>query len=267
MTCEPKQERAPAIAVYVVSCDKYSDVWPFTFEGMRRHWPDLSWPIYLQTNFAEPDEPGVKVVRVGVDSSWSEGLRLGLSAITETYVLLWIDDLVLTGPVRSQKVSEHVRSAVEADANYLKLHSESVDAEDVLDEYSRHALYRTSTVFSIWKRTTLMELLEDGESAWMFEIAGSRRSQSYRGWLRARRTCFQYTNLVIKGKWNRDGMALLAACGFGAANSVVNGARGYIAESTRGTAFIRTARSMLEALSPRIAKWAQTAYWRMRRIR
>lgn len=60
------------------------------------------------------------------------------------------------------------------------------------------APYRTSTVFSIWKKEVLLDLLDPAENAWQLEIAGTDRSKKYDVWYSAPTDCFGYVNLVIK---------------------------------------------------------------------
>jgi len=41
------------VAIVIPSCDKYGDLWPTLFQSINKFWPDLSFPIYLITNYLE----------------------------------------------------------------------------------------------------------------------------------------------------------------------------------------------------------------------
>ena len=84
---------------------------------------------------------------------------------------------------------------------------------DIVGRAREGAIYRTSTVLTLWRKEVLVSLLRPGESAWDFEIAGSRRSDVYPGFYSTYRDCFPVINSVIKGKWRRSAIRLLAAQG------------------------------------------------------
>ena len=108
-------------AVLVVSCDNYADVWQPFFELFRQFWGNCPYPIYLLTNTLQPHFPSVEVVNVGVDRSWSDNLILALQKIQQEYVFLFLEDLMLSGSVDTDKVDEIFRWAVDNDVNYIRL--------------------------------------------------------------------------------------------------------------------------------------------------
>ena len=57
---------------------------------------------------------------------------------------------------------------------------------------------------SIWKKSVLQDLLEEGESAWDFEINGSKRAYKYDGFYAVYNDFINYENGIIKGKWRRS---------------------------------------------------------------
>lgn len=204
------------IAVLIVSCDKYSDLWEPFFRLFRRYWPTCPYKVYLLSNTLSGDIPGVNSILMGEDTSWSDNLRLGLDHIPEEYVFLLLDDLFLIGKVDEKEVVRLFKWVVDSKVNYLRMNpyprpdkafNESVGV------VSKGTIYRTSTVLSIWKKQVLKSLLVPGESAWDFEINGSIRSDSLDGFYSTEEILFPHINGVIKGKWDRKALKLISRIG------------------------------------------------------
>ena len=196
------------LAVLVVSCDNYSDLWKPFFSLFWLFWSDCPFDVYLLSNNTNPAIPQVKSLLVGDDISWSNSLQKGLSLLKEDYVLLFLDDLFLLEPVKTKEVLEVFSWAVESDINYVRMNPMRNKPDESLDEsigiLSKGAIYRTSTVVSVWKKNVLLDLLKDGESAWDFEVYGSIRSDKYDRFYASWKDYFTITNAVIKGKWQKS---------------------------------------------------------------
>jgi len=204
------------VAVLVVSCDRYSDLWKPFFQMFRRFWPECQFPVYLLSNQRAMDFPGVTSLVIGSDPSWSDSLKMGLECIPEKYVLLFIDDLFLVKPVDNQRVLRIFEWMVSAGANHVRMNAGPLPDKpfnDLVGVASPGTIYRTSTVMSVWKKSLLMELLKAGESAWDFEIFGTERSDAHSGFYASWKKCFPVVNGVIKGKWQRCAVKLLQSLG------------------------------------------------------
>jgi hypothetical protein len=204
------------MAVLIVSCDNYSDLWPTFFELFRRFWPDCPYPVYLLSNRKQCPEPGVSTIAVGDDISWSDNLKTALEQIPEKYVLMWIDDLLLLKPVDNIRLAQVCLSFKELEGNYLRLNptiKADAPCNELFGTVSPGTIYRASTVLSLWRKTVLDDLLKAGESAWDFEIHGTVRSDSYARFFAAHEDLFVVENGVIKGKWrNKAYKAISALC-------------------------------------------------------
>jgi len=205
------------LAVLVVSCDKYSDLWKPFFDLFRRFWPDCPFNVYLLSNKTKCNVCGVENILVGDDISWSDNLLKATSQLKEGYVFLFLDDLFLYGPVNTEKVLEVLSWAIESDVNYIRMNPMRNKPDrpfnEVVGILSKKAIYRTSTVVSVWKKSVLLNLLKGGESAWDFEVHGSVRSDKYDRFYAAWKDCFPITNGVIKGKWRRGAAKKLKSLG------------------------------------------------------
>jgi len=200
----------------VASCDRYADLWRLFFELFRRFWPDCPRPVYLLSNTVPGNIPGVTDLLVGPDRSWSDSLREGLLRLDQEYVFLFLDDLFLRAAVEAEAVLDLMRWAQESGANYLRF-TPAPKPDRPLDarvgSISPGAIYRGSTVLSLWKRAVLLDLLVPGETAWEFEVFGSARSDKYDGFYCTWKRYLPVVNGVIKGKWDRRAVRRLGALG------------------------------------------------------
>lgn len=193
------------LSVLVVSCDSYSDLWKPFFQLFRRFWPDCPFEVYLLSNKKRVEIEGVTNLLTGEDLSWSDSLKKGLEQLRQGYVLLFLEDLFLYSPVDNKKTLEIIEWAIASNVNYVRMNSMAKKADKPFNNFvgiiSKGALYRASTVMSVWKKDVLLDLLEVGESAWDFEIEGTVRSDRYDKFYAAWKNSFEIINTVIRGKW------------------------------------------------------------------
>ena len=66
------------------------------------------------------------------------------------------------------------------------------------------APYKISLMPSIWNKTFLYNILDDNESAWDFEVKGTKRAFNIEGFFSLYKNFIFYDNSIIKGKWQRS---------------------------------------------------------------
>jgi hypothetical protein len=194
------------IAVMVVSCDNYSDLWNPFFALFSRFWPDCPFKVYLLCNEKDFEFPSVNVIKLGQDKSWSDNVKLGISKIKEKYILLFIEDLFLVRSVDTGSLLRVCGKFIEVKGNYLRL-VPTIKADKKHNEFfgvvSPGTIYRTSTILSLWEKKVFYDLLSPHESAWDFETLGALRSDNYDSFYASWKDYFTILNGVIKGKWER----------------------------------------------------------------
>ncbi len=203
------------IALVVPSCDAYCDVWQTLFQALRRFWPENTLPKYLITNYLSPVIEGVSVLNVGEDLSWSDNLSSALERITEDYIFLNMDDLILRERVEHDRFSAMARELVSRQGNYLRVNPwpRGIDIGDTLNVIPAGEVYRASVVFAIFRKEVLKAILRAGESAWDFERYASVRSDRFGAWFVGKQWLLLYVNLVIQGKVDPRAVAILDRCG------------------------------------------------------
>jgi hypothetical protein len=200
------------VSAVVVSHDGFADVWPSFFGLLFRFWPDLPYPLHLISNHLSFPDKRIIPLRVGDDLSWSDTVARGLERISSRVVLLMLDDFFLSAPVDTACVARLHATMIAKGAVYLRLRPNPaadvpcLDAPDV-GVIAKGASYRTSLQIAFWDRLTLLNLLRRNESAWDFELRGSRRSNEISEPFFS--VCdgisaISYRHAVQRGKWLPD---------------------------------------------------------------
>jgi hypothetical protein len=199
------EPRFGELAVLLVSCDMYKDLWPLCTAMMHRFWPDCPYPAYLVCN--QPASiPGFRTLAVGSDRGWSANLIRALEEVEEEFVLLFLEDLILEQPVSTPRVVHLFNWFKGVSGNCLRMNP-SPRPDEPCNEFvgiaSKGGLYRSSTVMTLWRKSVLYALLRPEENAWEFEILGTKRSDQFDGFYAAYDKTFSFVNAVARGKWGR----------------------------------------------------------------
>lgn len=200
------------LALLVISCDKYSYVWPAFFQLLNYYWRDCPFKIYLLSNYETSSFVNVENILVGRDLSWSDNVIKGLEKITEENVLIFLEDELLTDHVDNKFIIELFNWFSVNNANCLRLNPSPKPDRPINQDLgiaSKGTIYRVSTVLTLWKKRVLASLLVPGENAWEFETRGTLRSNVYDHFYSARNKTIKFENAIIKGKWQRSGINVL----------------------------------------------------------
>ena len=211
-------------ALLVVSFDRYSDLWPLWFHYFFKYWPDCPYKVYLGSTSKTFDDARVTPLAIGEDRDYSSNLLRMLEGIPEEWVLVWLDDLLVTRRVDDAHLQEQVGEAQAQNAAYMKpidwppLAHATGGAE--LAPLPPGIRYRISLTVALWQKRVLQQILRPGESAWQIERDGSARTSAIgQPFLslttRSRsRAPLQIVNGVIKGQWTRRAARMLRRDGF-----------------------------------------------------
>ncbi len=169
------------LAILVVSCDAYQDLWYPFFSCFFKYWPDCPYPVYLGSNCLCFPDPRVRPVLVGPDVDYTSNLLKMLEQVKQDWLILWIEDRVLSAPVNTARLGNLIRLAQNQKAGYLKLiasHPFAMvkDKSQEIGEIPRGQRYRVCITVALWKKDILLRLLHPGETAWDIERRGSQRS-------------------------------------------------------------------------------------------
>lgn len=194
----------PSLAVAILSCDKYSDLWTPFFHCFAKKWANCPFPVYLESNEVDPDIKGVSTVLVGKGGTWSRDLRIFLEKIPESHILILLEDIFLTKNVKTKLVSYYFEKSINLNASYLRLRPIPMPdsrVEGSIGRLSPDAMWRTSAAFAIWKKDSLLRILDDSENAWEFDTKSFLRSRTDPNFFCTYRFIFSFCHGVQKGKW------------------------------------------------------------------
>lgn len=214
------------VTLLVVSCDTYQDLWHPYFHCLFKYWPDCPYPIFLGSNEFEYSDPRIKSILVGPDKDYSSNLLAMLDRIETSWLILWIEDLLLSAPVNTVRLTNLIALAQNQKIGYLKLSANtpwsfSKDKTQEMGPMPEGIKYRATIGLTLWKKDVLIRLLRPGESAWEIERNGSIRSNSFIEPFYCLSTNVKsnppisFVNAAIKGLWNRDALPFLKKEGLG----------------------------------------------------
>ena len=186
---EGKVNRYRNVAFVLSSCDKCSDLWEPFFILLKRHWQDFDYRTYLCTDSKQFSFDGIDIscpLNIPASNTWSENLIDLLNQIEEDFVLFMLDDFWLKTDVDIERLGCY-EQIMQRDrsigficlVHQLKSSKENPKSEKYpgLIKYGKHTPYRVTTQAGLWRRDYLLSLLRKHESAWWFEMFGSKRSR------------------------------------------------------------------------------------------
>lgn len=161
------------ISLLVVSCDKYSDIWEVFFRTFRNFWPDCPFTVYLGSNYKRFDKYNVNTLAVGEDLSYSENLHKMIEYIDAEYILMWVDDLMLSSPINTNEIMKSIKYCVENNVDFLKILPNYpmayVEESSGVGNLPVGIKYRITIGISLVKKSFLQRLAYGKNSAWDME--------------------------------------------------------------------------------------------------
>lgn len=231
-----------ALAILVLSCDKYADIWQAFYYFFQQYWPDCSFPVYHCSD-ARPYTgatgafPHEKVTNLlpGKPTEWSARLLYALENIPEPYVLLLLEDYIPIKPVQNAELSACLEFMQAVDAACFRLlpcpppthplvHTNPFSYQVGL--VAKDSPYRASTQAALWEKAALKAIINPKENVWDFEeFASQRTTQIEKPFIclyptpnatRMEEGEYPYTYLctaVVHAKWTQEAFALCAQHG------------------------------------------------------
>jgi hypothetical protein len=186
----------------VLSFDGFSELWPVFFDHYFQQFPDSKYKINLITNYKIYSDKRVNSLQVGDDISWSSNLIKSLEKIDSERILFLYDDVFFT-KFDPQYLDRMLGLAKQKNYEWLTLRPSNfaVGSEELgIRKIAKNATYRASLFLSIVKRDIMLDLLLAKESAWQFEIFGTKRSLNFDFWA-VKHNRIEYMHGIIKGVW------------------------------------------------------------------
>lgn len=205
-------------AIFVSSCDAFSDAWKPFFKLFYRYWPDCPFPVYLIANQLECDDKRVKTIKFYPDKGWATNMAEALSKFPYPYIIYFQEDYFLKSAVDTKRILNLLDVLIKEKAACLRLWPSP--APDIIFKNYRdiglieeNSQYRVSLQAGIWDAKIFEGLLIPGESGRDMEFSGSERSKLIKNpFLSVDRSRYlklnnnpaidYYCTGIVKGKWN-----------------------------------------------------------------
>ena len=213
------------IAVLIISCDKYSDLWPIFVQSWFKYWPNCPLKLYLGSNFKTFEHENITMINIGEDSDYSANLGAMIEQIDEEFLLLTVEDAFLSGLVDEENLFLYFKEFFDNNAAYLKLQNTypvgyDKDPTKRTASVPRNIKYRLGMGLSLWDKGILKKNLVPGLTAWDMEKKGEFGraipdfdvySVNYHF---AGKPPLQYVHGVMKGAWIRKAIPWLVIEGY-----------------------------------------------------
>lgn len=177
--------------VLVSSCDKYEDTWYPFFKLLTIHWPQLNFPIVLNTEtkkfvFPSLDIKTFSLFENEVNVPWGKRMISHLEKIETKYVLLMMDDFFLCKPVQHERVLQAIDQMEKSpdvacmSFFYADFESKERDIKDhrfpQMVRRRKFASYKLNCQAGLWRTKDLIAFIRPHESPWVWETIGNMRS-------------------------------------------------------------------------------------------
>ena len=210
-----------SVAVVIWSSDNRKDVLERVLPLLIKNWPDCPYRIYVGLNSNCRIAPNVTTL-VAPPSEWRIECLVQLRQVSETYLIMVLDDFLFREPVNQTTISSIVAKAKGLNLPYLRLvplgksllrrlldllRSRSPASFELMKD---NAPFYSSMEIAFWSKAHFASLLELPGSIWDFE------HQKQTGVAHYVVTCSApiiYTHLVEKGRWLPYASALLRKAG------------------------------------------------------
>jgi hypothetical protein len=211
----------PRVAVLICGSDNRRDILERVIPSLTKYWPDCPYPIYVGLNSNHALGPGMNTL-VAQPSEWRRECAEQLSQMSETLVILVLDDFLFQEPVDQKRLAKLVSIATDSNLLYLRLVPlGSSILERLLDLIRTRSKTEIRAIregrpfysglqIAIWSKAHLLTLLQSGGSIWDFEHKRIPGSAHY---AITRNSPIIYSHLIEKGRWLPYAPSLLRQAG------------------------------------------------------
>ena len=210
--------------------DGGADIWEGFFPCLAAQWPELDLPIVMNTESKSYAFPGMEIRTLGLYPDggkrvpWAKRLREHLKRIDTEFILLFLEDFWLEGPVDDAFFRQCLQWMRE-NPDVANLSFQPTPGPNIRDgrfaRFERRpqdGAYRFNCQAALWRRERLIQFLRAHESPWEWEVTGSIRSQRYQDGFysltEGEKPVFPYNldlgGVIHRGKWNREAVVPLA---------------------------------------------------------
>lgn len=185
-----KSVNANKLAILVLSCDKYCDLWDDFFNLKDKFWSDCPYKCYLATDSKDYHREGIDVICFGNIRTWSMCAAKAIEQIKEPYIALFLEDAFIYKKIDTSIIDENLNLFIDRKMDFLTMERNRMrkkfksgdEAAPHIWRIDRHQKYGIDTSAAIWDKEFLRKALEKEDcNAWQFEVNYCKEAESEEG--------------------------------------------------------------------------------------
>lgn len=179
------------MAMLVLSCDKYCDVWDDFFNLKERFWPECEYQWYIVTESKDYQRERVSTIKCGSELNWAGRFRKAVKECNTPYIGLYLEDYFIQSPIDNVRIKGFVELMEREHVSFLNLGNvfHHILRQPNPEYFAPHLMYipqhlryGIDTAAAIWDKDYLLEKLGEGDySAWKFEADRCAEAASEKG--------------------------------------------------------------------------------------
>lgn len=168
------------LAMLVLSCDSYSDLWDDFFNLKEKYWSDCPYKWYIVTESKDYVRQNVEVIKCGKEFNWAGRFRYAVKQVNASFYGIYLEDYFITEKVDSKIITDLIAIMEEHHVTFINTADVFRNVIDMREKeyFLPHLIkipndrkYGISTESAIWEKYFLLSKIGEGDySAWQFEI-------------------------------------------------------------------------------------------------
>ncbi len=164
------------LTLLIHSCELFSDLWDAHVKLLNKNWADRGIDTFIVTDDkTDKVYPGVEIISAGEGKEITERTAFALPKIKTEFVLVTLDDYLLTKPISTERIERLVGIMEKESLDYMrlfyrpkkkryktqykKIYSYDMDGDYVVNLYS-----------GIWRKDFIEKTIHEKLNAWEYEV-------------------------------------------------------------------------------------------------
>ncbi len=195
------------ISLLILSCDAFSDIWDANFTLLENNFGNRNMETYLVSDKENKKikRDNIHFIFAGEEKEFSHRIKEALSRISTKYVLITLDDYLLTKPIKIKKINELLEIIKCEDYDYFRLFNTPSGKKKTkykkIKTINPLDVYDVNLYPGIWKTEVLKEMVNEDLNPWQFEVSLSNKMEQkgYRCAMTSKKV-FPFMDTIRKGK-------------------------------------------------------------------
>lgn len=169
------------ITLLVNTCDAYHDVLDLFFLALNESWKFFNYEIIVNSEFVPYKNKKYNIINSTYDAhekilGWGARVKKALLMTDSDYIIFMLDDYIIESDVDQKRIDEIIifmSKNIEYSGHYLTLHPLNSNKKIVFKdsfEIDPSVAYKVNTGPAIWRRSVLVDLLDDMDDPWSWEF-------------------------------------------------------------------------------------------------